>query len=981
MNNQKIKRCPVSYKKKMKQKVTKCPTCGKSFLSLSSHLQRSGRCADYHHKIQDQKVVPPNHSKLIPASLFDSILHKLNNRFDNGMNHNLLHEKSKSNSKPQVIRDIISTNNIDNECKEGSFLTALSLTEDDENCSFTTQESEDSSSYPNQICDKLCSQYNQLQKNRNAIIDPQVIFLSQLLKMLNDTNSPLYLYEKIMDWAIQSVDNGFKFCRDYHSREKLLKLSATVCCLKELAPKHHEVELQTSPRTNVVYVDFEQQCFSLLTCPKLMKDENLSFPNDNPCDYKRKDKNNLSCIEDGDMFQNTAMEICNHPKDFCLGIKFFIDATHTDVHSNWMLDPVMFTFTFFKNNVTRSHDAWRNLGFITHTNQKSKSQNKHTSSQKKIQDYHCQLDAILHSIKQCQDKGGFKWKLSFRNKVHEVRMIPVVMLIVGDAQGNHKLAGMYGTFSRTARVNHSCDCSWLHTDDPKITCSFVNQSTINRLCVEGAQDKLKSISQHNIINAFNLLNVAVHPAGINAMMPSEILHQLFLGIFQYVLQDFFDSFKAKTLCKIDYFGNMVFQFGKRNSDRSIPSFNSRNGFTTLTKKSGNDILGTGLVCFLVLSMDFSKSNLYGCINGPPDQILDIYRNLIQDLLIYAEWLCSDYFNRNKLIEGHTRIQQLMVSIKKVVTRKSGLKLPKFHEMLHVCRDIRLFGPPDGYDGRPGESAHKQTKVNARKTQRRNNLFEGQTASRIYESLLIDSFHSHRVQMDNPHLDFLTKDIYHDVDYNSSRSQYCIFMDMHHNITSSAITDEWKNSTLTKHLEVCLYIYNTLGLGHSIKIPCKNLYKKDINDPIDVNSEYNNRNCNYHIFRSNPFMIKEEWYDWAWFRWDDEDGIECDVPANFFSFVDLRNIDVPDETLFTKGYSKSIYACIRSLKEHPKELFEVSKILFQSSYEEIPDKYRLVEVNCITNSCYVIPHFGSLEICDYSEWVVLENRYNWGDYFI
>ena len=51
---------------------------------------------------------------------------------------------------------------------------------------------------------------------------------------------------------------------------------------------------------------------------------------------------------------------------------------------------------------------------------------------------------------------------------------------------------------------------------------------------------------------------------------------------------------------------------------------------------------------------------------------------------------------------------------------------KFHEMLHECRDIRLLGPHDGFDGRPGESAHKFTKLNARKTQRRNNLFEFQT---------------------------------------------------------------------------------------------------------------------------------------------------------------------------------------------------------------------------------------------------------------
>ena len=99
---------------------------------------------------------------------------------------------------------------------------------------------------------------------------------------------------------------------------------------------------------------------------------------------------------------------------------------------------------------------------------------------------------------------------------------------------------------------------------------------------------------------------------------------------------FFDKFPPKTLSQIYYFGDLVFNFGKRNSDRSIPSFNSRNGFTTLTNKSGTDMIGTELVCLLVLSMDFSKNNLYGCTNGPTDQTLDIYRNIIQDLLIYAE---------------------------------------------------------------------------------------------------------------------------------------------------------------------------------------------------------------------------------------------------------------------------------------------------------------------------------------------------------
>ena len=33
-------------------------------------------------------------------------------------------------------------------------------------------------------------------------------------------------------------------------------------------------------------------------------------------------------------------------------------------------------------------------------------------------------------------------------------MFPVIILMVGDAQGNHKLCGMYDSFYGTSRVNH-----------------------------------------------------------------------------------------------------------------------------------------------------------------------------------------------------------------------------------------------------------------------------------------------------------------------------------------------------------------------------------------------------------------------------------------------------------------------------------------------------------------------------------------------
>ena len=120
-----------------------------------------------------------------------------------------------------------------------------------------------------------------------------------------------------------------------------------------------------------------------------MENKNLTFANSNPCAYMRSavQKQYLTCIEDGSVYQDTARQICVKENDFCLGIKLFIDATHTDIHGNWMLDPVIFTFTFFNNDVTKNDKAWRPLGFITEFGQHKIKNCKNISNAEKIQDF------------------------------------------------------------------------------------------------------------------------------------------------------------------------------------------------------------------------------------------------------------------------------------------------------------------------------------------------------------------------------------------------------------------------------------------------------------------------------------------------------------------------------------------------------------------------------------------------------------------
>ena len=201
------------------------------------------------------------------------------------------------------------------------------------------------------------------------------------------------------------------------------------------------------------------------------------------------------------------------------------------------------------------------------------------------------------------------------------------------------------------------------------------------------------------------------------------------------------------------------------------------------------------------------------------------------------------------------------------------------------------------------------------------------------------------------------------------------------ITSGAIKTSWPASVIEKYLEVSNFIYNFLSFGKTARIPCRTMIKLDIYEDISHNSRCDgNDEISSCIFRSNPYMNAEEWYDWAWFRWEIDENTEHDIPGKIFAFVDLRYVEISQESLLEKGLNRSIYACIRSLKNIPSKMFPDSRILHKSVFEDNMDKYRLVEIESITNNCYVVPNFNSLIEGDYNEWIVLENRYGWGNHF-
>ena len=146
---------------------------------------------------------------------------------------------------------------------------------------------------------------------------------------------------------------GYKFSNSYPSRKLLVRELNEMLCGNALKPCQKQLSIPDNTSELITTFDFESMCFPLLTDETIMKNENYTFINDDPRILKRRTNKKITCIEDGSGYQETASSLCKAPEDFCFGIKLFIDANHTDVHSKWIWDPVMFTFTFLKNKVIR----------------------------------------------------------------------------------------------------------------------------------------------------------------------------------------------------------------------------------------------------------------------------------------------------------------------------------------------------------------------------------------------------------------------------------------------------------------------------------------------------------------------------------------------------------------------------------------------------------------------------------------------------
>jgi hypothetical protein len=89
-----------------------------------------------------------------------------------------------------------------------------------------------------------------------------------------------------------------------------------------------------------------------------------------------------------------------------------------------------------------------------------------------------------------------------------------------------------------------------------------------------------------------------------------------------------------------------------------------------------------------------------------------------------------------ILEWETYLMYIIRNVAKQTTGM-GLRLMKFHAVLHLLQDMLLYGTPSKFDTASNESMQKPSKYAAKLTQRNESTFNQQTAQRLTEFLTID----------------------------------------------------------------------------------------------------------------------------------------------------------------------------------------------------------------------------------------------------
>ena len=865
---------------------------------------------------------------------------------------------------------------------------------------------------------------------------PNEIVLMDLFHVLKASNSPLIVFNRIVDWIKRHNHNLEKIgSTNLSTRERFLtdmnhKLYQDRIIMKPLV---NPVTLSSGRSTNVVTFSFKEMILRIVTNKSLFHAENLLIDPKNPCSPPIETEY-YGDVNTGTWWKDAIKNECKKPNHILMPFCHFIDGLKIDKYGKLTVEAVLTCCLWFNRKARNRASTWFVQGFVQ---DQTLFHNQSTYVRDdKAQDYHDMMAKIFQEMKEIRDSGGIKLCLDFGGgEKHDVIAIPVIQFIIGDCKGNDLLCGRKGGHHiRMKGLCRDCDISPEDGDDvcieKDLICSFHSIDTI----VGHSKEELDKYSFLPIRNCFTDLSFGGCSRNIYGATPAEILHAILLGLCEYISESMELTFTDSSIYIISKTVVGIYENSRRQSERDVPDMGPfKKGLFSVKSLKAKERFARLYCLFLALSNSYvinqlCKKKRKRTVDIPTTANLTLdflrgYKQVVEDTILFYLWMKKEKFLKSDFevvddeIDSRAmkRLKLYLQSFKnKIVRGGNGLRTPKFHQMLHTMDYIKRHGCPNNYDGSRGENFGKTLiKDNAKLTNKQKDTLNFDIGRRLAEEDIVNQ----------------ASTIYYQ-NIGSWPSEFCNEIDLMYSPEEStnnrSIPKNLKNRHPRFHIKATIEnevndetidkIVNVdIDWGTKTQTPLFS-FPRDLLKKIAARMFLGSPNIGGKVpkdakipglthlvkddvlYRAHPCYFKKGcWYDWGLFNWD---GFEDPIPGRIMMILDLSDVEIiyrneTDEINqhtvkhLTQEIWLVILAAIEPKASHTEDLTDAhfdSSIITRVKLHEDKDVW-MVPLSSLTGPCFVVYNKNYVDsepnkpISDDRTAYVVKPMREWGDQFL
>lgn len=763
-------------------------------------------------------------------------------------------------------------------------------------------------------CDQAEHKFKEFSKEEVATIT--------LLHLLKEKNAPMNAYEPLFLWHLHQSNKLYpqQTLGDYPrfiGRQTMIKRLIERYNYELKMPRQKMVRLPVSGTTvKITYHSAEATIQRLLTDPRIVAKDYL-FWDGNPLASPPEELDYVQDLNTGQAFLQTYMALIDPNRNQQLmPVVIYFDGTAVSHFHDMEIVQVNIALGTMTRLARNKPYCWAPLGYVekiheqggrgrdilTHANH-LESQDAMDSMDvedknlgkpegvgtKNDQDFHAMMDSILEEFVHMQD-GGFLWDHydpvtgTETLDIHYKIFVPFLKV---DGKEADLACAKYAQRYSAQQICRKCHIPLQQADDHMAKYPLKTVAEIKKLIDEADLDGLQQLSQTYLRNAFYKVRFSMgNDHGIHGACPSELLHAFLLGTFKYIRDIFFEMIGKTTEAakQINALSQLYGKLFARQSDRTMPGTAFSRGIQA-GKLMAKDYRGVLLIILAICRSTKGRKILRKQKAFRETSTLDDWILLVESMLEWESYLNEPRMQVKDVKRLEKKHRYIMYIMRKVAqrTKGMGLKLLKFHTILHIWEDILQFGVPLEYDTSANESMHKPSKKASKMTQKAADTFNYQTATRLCEFTLLDlamaeiedgkKMWEYYVRMELPEKELDEQK----APISTGETGIRVFWDEKDGEASFTMASRSKFwAATTWNTDVVVFL---LELQDKIQA-----LQGHEDQSLAI---YTCHRRNGQVFRGHPnFRGKGPWKDWVWIDWGGGYGR---LPGHIWCFVELKGM--------------------------------------------------------------------------------------------